>query len=228
MNTMEKPPENVTNLVAAKRVRVDPAHLPPAKRVNSNNNNNSNQSASSGGPIGSDIEDARRRCTLYRLLTGTSAEDEKELGDMVIIAKDCLASQGILPITASDENDALEADRVLSNLLSDRFRPVFRRCYLLGVLTICPLFFKALVTRYNVNAAKLDALVNNPESRYSIDYTNYSIGKIADANMFVARMAVLWLQVGGPVGASSGIPDGEKDDEDDDTHEAGSRLLTNK
>jgi len=156
-----------------------------------------------------EVEDARRRCTLYRLLTGSSAEDEKELGDMVVIAKDCLTSQGILPLKTSDENDALEADRVLSNLLSDRFRPVFRRCYLLGVLTMCPLFMNTLVTRYNVNAAKLDALVNNPESRYSIDYINYGIGKISDANMFVARMAVLWLQVDGPArGAVDDGPEG--------------------
>jgi hypothetical protein len=192
--------ENITNLVAPKRVRVDATHLPPAKKMSTQKE----EAAAAPIPQGGDVEEMRRRCTLYRLLTDNSVEGLRELAGMVVIAKDCLTQQEILPVNTSDDNDAREADMVMSKLRSDRYRPVFRRCYLLGVLTICPLFYNVLTTRYNVNAAKLDAFVNNPTSRFSIDYNNYTIGKIKDANMLVARAAMMWLQVGGPTGAPVG------------------------
>jgi hypothetical protein len=189
--------EIVTNLVAPKRMRVDAAHLPPAKKMSIK------KEEPAAAPLlkGGDVEEMRRRCTLYRLLTDNSVEGLRELSGMVVIAKDCLTQQEILPVNTSDDNDAREADMVMSKLRSDRYRPVFKRCYLLGVLTICPLFYNVLTTRYNVNAAKLDAFVNDPVSRFSIDYNNYTIGKIKDANMLVARAAMMWLQFGGPTPA---------------------------
>jgi hypothetical protein len=211
MNTIDKG-EDVTNLVAPKRMRVDPAHLPPAKKVSTNNNNNNKSAAApegqwTAGMVASEVEDMRKRCTLYRLLTDNSPEGVRELSEMVVIAKNCLTQQGILPINTSDDNDAREADQVLSNLLSDRFRAVFRRCYLLGVLTVCPIFLNMLTAKYNVSAAKLDSFVNNPESHFSIDYNNYAIGKIRDANMLVARVAKMWLQFGGASNCPSGGAD---------------------
>lgn len=184
-----------TNFVATKRVRVESANLTPASNASKQLSSPTTVDNQSTGLA---VELLRQRCTFYRLLTDNSPSGGQELTDMVAIARDCLTSQGILPVKTSDTNDAEEADKVLGNLLSSRFRLVFKRCYILGVLAICPTFFNVLTTKYNVDAEKLDAFVNNKESLFSIHYTNYCTAKIKDANLFVALIAALWLQMGGP------------------------------
>ena len=191
MNQTREDSNASTNFVAPKRVRIETANLTPASNVSS-----SKQLMVVEEATGLAIETQRQKCTLYRLLTDNTAGEE--LVDMVAIARDCLIAQGILPIKTSDINDAKEADSVLKNLLSDKFRLVFQRCYILGVLAICPMFFNVLITKYNVDPVKLDAFVNNKESLFSIHYTSYSTGNIKDANMFVALIAALWLEIGGP------------------------------
>jgi hypothetical protein len=121
---------------------------------------------------------------------------------MVVIAKDCLTTQGVLPVKTTDINDTIEANKVVADLLSDRFRLVFKRCYLLGVLTLCPIFYNLLISKYNVDSEKLDEFVNNPQSMFSIHFNNYITSAIKDANMLVAQAIMAWVETGGCTAAT--------------------------
>jgi hypothetical protein len=138
------------------------------------------------------VEELRRRCKLYYLLTDDNCE--KELCDMVAVARDCLTQQGRLPINTDDENDAEEEVKLQSRLSSSRYRLVFKRAYILVVLTVCPIFYNMLVLDYAVDSAHLDKFVNDPLSDFSRDCLMYITGEIENADKLVARAVVKWTQ----------------------------------
>lgn len=182
--------KNSTDEIPAKRVRVESADLSNRAIVSIH----ANHPPPPPPPFISPVEESRRRCTLYRLLTDNTCVEE--LKDMVIVAKDCLVQQGIRPINTPDENDAAEEIALHSRLQTDKYRLVFKRAYILLVLSVCPIFFNTLVNQYAVNAERLDKFAGSPTSDFSLDCQMYITGPIRNADMFVTRALVKWTQEG--------------------------------
>jgi len=180
-----------TSEVAAKGVCIEPADLSKQSPIS---HGNQLQLLPPPPPqtFISPVEEQRRRCKLYCLLSDNASETE--LNDMVAVARNCLTQQGFLPINTPDENDAADEVTLQSRLQSNRYRLVFKRAYILIVLSVCPIFFNTLVTDYAVNPERLDRFAGDPMSDFSRDCEMYIVGKIKNADMFVARAYTKWTQ----------------------------------
>lgn len=181
-----------TDEIAAKSMRVESADLSKQTPVSHGHQLQLPAPPAPPPPLISPVEENRRRCKLYYLLTDNTCEEE--LNDIVTVADNCLVQQGVLPINTPDDNDAAEKQTLQSRLQSSRYRLVFKRAYILFVLTVCPIFFNMLVTDYAVNSERLAKFVNDPASDFSKYCLMYVTGEVRDADMLVALALVKWTQ----------------------------------
>ena len=133
-------------------------------------------------------------CKLAQLALINTREMHDQINACIVVAQNCLVSDGIMPYRTPDRTDEGFAQDVIASL--SRMTRAERLAFIFHVLLVSPSFCRYMHSAFDVNPVRLDAFCNQIASECTANLWKYISGEIPTAQLFVTLAIQQWLQYG--------------------------------